>query len=101
MLISAMLLPATASADGLLGLLKKPYIGPAPNNARNPGRSAAVPPAHQRYYAFNVEDYPWFNHGFPVPTYNWGYFGAHFQPSIVTQHPYYNNYRGLSYRPAD
>jgi hypothetical protein len=96
-----MLLPAAVQAGGLLDLLKKPYVGPAPNMARNPGRNAAVPPAHQRYYAANVEDYPWLKNGLAIPTYNWGYFGAHYQPSTVTQHPYTNDYSGFSYRTAD
>jgi len=101
LLASVIVVPQPAAAGGLLGWLKKPYIGPAPNNARNPGRFAAVPPAHQRYYAYNVEDYPWLNNGYPVPTYNWGYFGAHFRPSIVTAHPYYEDSKGSSYRPGD
>jgi hypothetical protein len=100
--ISLALYPHSAAAEGwLVGLLKKPYIGAAPNNARNPGRNAAVPPAHQRYYAYNVEDYPWFNNGFAVPTYNWGYFGARYRPATIGQDPYNNDYSGFSYRPAD
>lgn len=90
------------AADGLVGWLKKPYVGPAPNNAFNPGRHQAVPPAHQRYYAYNVEDYPWYKNGYGVPTYNWGYFGARYRAGFTGQHPYYpEEYSGGSYRPGD
>jgi hypothetical protein len=92
----------TRAAGGLVGLIKKPHVGPAPNNALNPGRHQAVPPGHQRFYAYNVEDYPWFKNGYAVPTYNWGYFGARYRPGFVGQHPYYpEEYGGGSFRPGD
>jgi hypothetical protein len=92
----------TRAAGGLVGWLKKPYVGPAPNTALDPGRHQAVPPGHQRFYAYNVEDYPWFKNGYAVPTYNWGYFGARYRAGVVGQHPYYpEEYSGGSFRSGD
>jgi hypothetical protein len=100
-LLWASLLPVPTKAGELLALLKKPYTGPAPVYARQPSRFVAVPPGHERYYAYNEPDYPWYTNGFGVPTYNWGYFGARYRPTIVGQDPYYPEYRGFSYRPGD
>jgi hypothetical protein len=97
----ATLLSTPAMAAELLGLWKKPYTGPAPVYARQPSRAVAVPPGHQRYYAYNEPDYPWYNNGLGVPTYNWGFFGARYRPAIVGDHPYYNMYSGFSFRPGD
>ena len=94
---------AGAAGGSIKEWLKKPYVGPAPNNALNPGRHQAVPPGHQRYYAYNVEDYPWFKNGSAVPTYNWGYFGARYRAGFVGQNRYYpEEYNGGgSFRPGD
>jgi hypothetical protein len=100
-LLFVALSPASAPAGDFLELLKRPYTGPAPVYARQPGRAVAVPPGHERYYAYNVPDYPWYSNGLGVPTYNWGYFGARYRPGVSGEHPYFENYKGLSYRTGD
>jgi len=91
-----------ASAGGIIDLLfKKPYHGPAPSYGRNWSRFVLEPPGHQRYYVYNVPDYPWIGQGHAIPTYNWGYFGARYGRTVVKEAPYYDDYRGWSFRPAD
>jgi len=91
----------TATAADPLGWLARQYCGPAPTPATSTNRFAAVPPGKQRYYAYNVDGYPWYAHGAAVPTFNWGYFGAQYRPTVIRQHSYYGDYRQWSYRPGD
>ena len=100
-LVGGMLLAAPASAGDLLGWLTRQYCGPAPTPATSTNRFTAVPPGKQRYYAYNVEGYPWYANGLAVPTYNYGYFGARYHPVVVRQHGYYSDCRQWSYRPGD
>jgi hypothetical protein len=74
-------------------------VAPAPRDSVS--RYAAVPPGHQRYYVYNVEQYPWFNHGCAVPTYDWGYFGARTRPILSAEHRYRDGIWQLSFQPSD
>ena len=99
----ALVCAGRATAGELLDRLATPHH-PAPTQHNSVNRYAAVPPGHQRYYVYNVEEYPWLNHGLAVPTYNWGYFGAHSRPIFSAQHPdsfYYHNAWQWTFRPAD
>jgi hypothetical protein len=90
-----------AAAADVLGWLTRQSAGPAPSPATSTGRAPAVPPGKQRYYAYNVDGYPWYSHGCAVPTFNWGYFGAEYRPTAIMQHGYFNDYRQYGFRPGD
>jgi len=60
---------------------------------RHPLRPAGVrplvglswgPPAPNRYAQHQAGYYPWYGYGFAVPTFNWGYFGAHGHGTLLT-----------------
>jgi hypothetical protein len=92
---------SNAAAVDLLSWVTRQHAGPAPSPASSTGRFPAVPPGKQPYYAYNVEDYPWYKHGCAVPTYNWGYFGARYRPLVVGGHSYYSTYGQVGFRPGD
>jgi hypothetical protein len=99
-LVSAVVGGSSAGAGELLNRLVAPsHPAPTPHNSIN--RYAAVPPGHQRYFAYNVEEYPRLNHGLGIPTYNWGYFGAHFRPITSVQHRYHDGAWQGCFQPAD
>lgn len=63
-------------------------------------RYVHVPPGKERFHAVPVPAYPWLTHGEVVPTYNWGYFGARYQPRTVEQQTYYGDACQWSFRPG-
>ena len=55
-------------------------------------------PGPYRYSEYPGGSYPWYGYGFGVPTYNWGYFGAHYRPMSVCHKGYYGDFTQWGYR---
>ena len=54
------------------------FWGPShPKVGQSPYGVSVAPPGPQRYPQYSSGNYPWYGYGFGVPTYQWGYFGAH------------------------
>jgi len=73
--------------------------------------AAVHPHSHPWYYdppKYRAVDYPraqviptnsrHFTYGFNVPTYNYGWFGAHYYPRRTWHRGYYDDYMQTSYR---
>jgi len=84
-----LLLTALASAA-------QPEPPPAPVIV--PKRYVAAPPGPHRYLEYNTGCYPWYGYGLGVPTYNWGYFGAHYRPAPICHQGYYGDFYQWGYR---
>lgn len=59
----------------------------------------------QRYYGAydyrhhdHYDHYPAYGYGFGMPTYHWGWFGAHHRPRRVLHGGYYDDMRQATYR---
>jgi hypothetical protein len=56
------------------------------------------PPGPHRYGEYAAGGDPWHGYGFGVPTYNWGYFGAHYRPMSICHTGYYGQFVQWGYR---
>jgi len=57
------------------------------------------PPGPARYPQHRGGNYPWYGYGFGVPTYNWGYFGAHGHGTLLTGfHGYHEDFWQFSWQ---
>jgi hypothetical protein len=89
--------PASA-ADGRRPLLAALFGRPAEVRVETPEGISVGPPGPQRYPEYGGGNYPWYGYGFGVPTYSWGYFGAHYRPMSVSHTGYYNQFVQWGYR---
>ncbi|MFZ5832145.1 MAG: hypothetical protein ACOY3P_18840 [Planctomycetota bacterium] len=91
---------APAEAHDIWAIFRKPHFDGPANYPPTVNRFSHRPPGHAPFYATSVEPYPWLNNGLQVQTYNWGSFGAQYNPEVVRQHSYFNDYRQWSFRPG-
>ena len=96
---SGLVSPTTADAGGPLRLFSKAHAAKATHyHQGNPHGVSYGTPGPHRYPEYNTGNYPWYGYGFGVPTYNWGHFGAHYRPSVVSHKGYYGQYTQWGYR---
>ena len=88
--------PTAAEAGGPLRLFLK--AKPTQHQQGGPHGVSYGTPGPHRYPEYNTGNYPWYGYGFGVPTYNWGYFGAHYRPTVVSHKGYYGHYTQWGYR---
>ena len=68
-----------------------------PHGGLAEGTSTGTPGPY-RYPQHADGRYPWYGYGFGVPTYNWGYFGAHYRPMSICHTGYYGEFVQWGYR---
>ena len=96
-LLSVLFLPSPAVAGDLLDRLTGYHFRHPPEHLGNPRQIAAAAPAPHLYGEYNVNR-PWYGYGFGVPSYRWGYFGAHYRPVCNSHTGYYGDFTQWSYR---
>ena len=90
---------ATVAEGGWGHLLPRRDVDAGPPAYQSSLQGVSVgPPGPHRYPEYNTGCYPWYGYGFGVPTYNWGYFGAHYRPFSVSHTGYYNDFVQWGYR---
>ena len=88
--------PTPTQAGGPLRLFSKAHT--TQHHQGSPYIVSYGTPAPHRYPEYNTANSPWYGYGFGVPTYNWGYFGAHYRPTVVSHKGYYGHYTQWGYR---
>ena len=86
--------PTTADAAGPIRFFPKLHAALHHQGSLH-GESNGTHGSHF-YPDYNTGNYPRERYG--VPTYNWGYFGAHYRPTIVSHKGYYGKCTQWGYR---
>jgi hypothetical protein len=75
---------------------------PSPHGVRSGGVLQEAFQHHRQPPYAPLSKVPRYSYGFPVPTYNWGWFGAkHYYPRTISHRGYYGDYWQWSYRRGD
>jgi len=91
------LLPTTAEAGNLVTWLRK-CVENKPPYAHVPTVGVSVGTPSPERYTGGRPCRQWYGYGWGVPTYNWGYFGARYQPVCICHKGYYGDFVQWSYR---